>query len=209
MRDVTFARSRQTICLRAKTFTFTKLLAQPCVRQLLALTVNVLQKRQSEWSYFLITYFRVPRCFRATSKRRLCALASRWLNSASVVRFVTKPLPLQLISTSALQGTDTRRIRQFHYTVWPDHGVPETAETLVKFIRYVRRTIDREAKHTGPTVVHCRLVFVMNWPERYFLSKLCQSIRGFVEPFVYQVLNVQSDLKVLRILIAFNSVFSR
>uniref|UniRef100_H2YIJ3 protein-tyrosine-phosphatase n=1 Tax=Ciona savignyi TaxID=51511 RepID=H2YIJ3_CIOSA len=53
------------------------------------------------------------------------------------------------------QGADTRRIRQFHYTVWPDHGVPDTAETLVKFIRYVRRTIDREAKHTGPTVVHC------------------------------------------------------
>nr|CAB3265286.1 receptor-type tyrosine-protein phosphatase beta-like [Phallusia mammillata] len=52
-------------------------------------------------------------------------------------------------------GQDTRRIRQFHYTVWPDHGVPDTAETLVKFIRYVRRTIDREAKHTGPTVVHC------------------------------------------------------
>nr|XP_026695757.1 receptor-type tyrosine-protein phosphatase beta-like [Ciona intestinalis] len=52
-------------------------------------------------------------------------------------------------------GSDTRRIRQFHYTVWPDHGVPDTAETLVKFIRYVRRTIDREAKHSGPTVVHC------------------------------------------------------
>nr|XP_039262864.1 receptor-type tyrosine-protein phosphatase beta-like isoform X4 [Styela clava] len=52
-------------------------------------------------------------------------------------------------------GANTRRVRQFHYTVWPDHGVPETTETLVKFIRYVRRTIDREAKHTGPTVVHC------------------------------------------------------
>ncbi|XP_077971914.1 receptor-type tyrosine-protein phosphatase beta-like [Styela clava] len=52
-------------------------------------------------------------------------------------------------------GSNTRRVRQFHYTVWPDHGVPETTETLVKFIRYVRRTIDEEAKHTGPTVVHC------------------------------------------------------
>nr|XP_039263207.1 receptor-type tyrosine-protein phosphatase beta-like [Styela clava] len=52
-------------------------------------------------------------------------------------------------------GSNIRRVRQFHYTVWPDHGVPETTETIVKFIRYVRRTIYEEAKHTGPTVVHC------------------------------------------------------
>ncbi|CAK8684510.1 unnamed protein product [Clavelina lepadiformis] len=79
---------------------------------------------------------------------------------------VVGDLSLQMTSESILpewtirefklsQGADSRRIRQFHYTVWPDHGVPDSAETLVHFIRYVRRMIDREAKHTGSTVVHC------------------------------------------------------
>ena len=67
-----------------------------------------------------------------------------------------KKIKICLLKSLFHQGADTRRIRQFHYTVWPDHGVPDTTETLVRFIRYVRRTIDREAKHTGPTVVHCR-----------------------------------------------------
>jgi len=53
------------------------------------------------------------------------------------------------------KGQEIRRIHQYHYTVWPDHGVPETAETLVKFIRHVRRMIDREAVHTGPSIIHC------------------------------------------------------
>ncbi|KAI4878056.1 hypothetical protein NFI96_011663 [Prochilodus magdalenae] len=47
-----------------------------------------------------------------------------------------------------------RVVRHFHYTVWPDHGVPETTQSLVQFVRTVRDYIDR-APSTGPTVVHC------------------------------------------------------
>ena len=48
-----------------------------------------------------------------------------------------------------------------HSSVWPDHGVPETAETLVKFIRHVRRIIDKEAQHTGPSIIHCRSAYFL------------------------------------------------
>ncbi|KAF5907896.1 receptor-type tyrosine-protein phosphatase beta-like, partial [Clarias magur] len=47
-----------------------------------------------------------------------------------------------------------RIVRHFHYTVWPDHGVPETTQSLVQFVRTVRDYIDR-VSNSGPTVVHC------------------------------------------------------
>ncbi|XP_062850734.1 receptor-type tyrosine-protein phosphatase beta [Trichomycterus rosablanca] len=47
-----------------------------------------------------------------------------------------------------------RIVRHFHYTVWPDHGVPESTQSLVQFVRTVRDYIDR-APGLGPTVVHC------------------------------------------------------
>ncbi|KAB5542066.1 hypothetical protein PHYPO_G00087170 [Pangasianodon hypophthalmus] len=48
----------------------------------------------------------------------------------------------------------SRIVRHFHYTVWPDHGVPETTQSLVQFVRTVRDYIDR-VSGSGPTVVHC------------------------------------------------------
>ncbi|XP_072257466.1 receptor-type tyrosine-protein phosphatase beta isoform X1 [Pyxicephalus adspersus] len=47
-----------------------------------------------------------------------------------------------------------RLVRHFHYTVWPDHGVPETTQSLIQFVRTVRDYINR-TPGTGPTVVHC------------------------------------------------------
>lgn len=55
------------------------------------------------------------------------------------------------------QLDSTRLIRHFHYTVWPDHGVPETTQSLIQFVRTVRDYINR-TPDTGPTVVHCRYV---------------------------------------------------
>uniref|UniRef100_A0A672GPJ3 protein-tyrosine-phosphatase n=1 Tax=Salarias fasciatus TaxID=181472 RepID=A0A672GPJ3_SALFA len=47
-----------------------------------------------------------------------------------------------------------RLVRQFHYTVWPDHGVPETTQSLIQFVRTVRDYVNR-CPGSGPTVVHC------------------------------------------------------
>ncbi|XP_077450252.1 receptor-type tyrosine-protein phosphatase beta [Stigmatopora argus] len=47
-----------------------------------------------------------------------------------------------------------RAVRHFHFTVWPDHGVPESTHSLVQFVRTVRDFADRSAG-AGPTVVHC------------------------------------------------------
>ncbi|KAM7378583.1 hypothetical protein PAMA_013473 [Pampus argenteus] len=47
-----------------------------------------------------------------------------------------------------------RVLRQFHYTVWPDHGVPDSTQSLIQFVRTVRDYVDRSPS-TGATVVHC------------------------------------------------------
>ncbi|KAK7122151.1 hypothetical protein R3I93_023083 [Phoxinus phoxinus] len=48
----------------------------------------------------------------------------------------------------------SRVVRQFHYTVWPDHGVPEITQSLIQFVRTVRDYINR-SPFSGATVVHC------------------------------------------------------
>uniref|UniRef100_A0A8C5TTW2 protein-tyrosine-phosphatase n=1 Tax=Malurus cyaneus samueli TaxID=2593467 RepID=A0A8C5TTW2_9PASS len=47
---------------------------------------------------------------------------------------------------------EIREIRQFHFTSWPDHGVPCYATGLLGFVRQVKFLNPPEA---GPIVVHC------------------------------------------------------
>jgi len=50
-------------------------------------------------------------------------------------------------------GTKEERIiRQFHYTVWPDHGVPDEPSSLLHFVRKVAAS---NSSSSGPMVVHC------------------------------------------------------
>ncbi|CAG2257823.1 Tyrosine-protein phosphatase non-receptor type 7,Receptor-type tyrosine-protein phosphatase R,Tyrosine-protein phosphatase non-receptor type 5,Receptor-type tyrosine-protein phosphatase beta,Receptor-type tyrosine-protein phosphatase N2 [Mytilus edulis] len=44
-----------------------------------------------------------------------------------------------------------RKVHQFHFTQWPDHGVPDSIK-LVKFYRKVR---SEKCDNSGPTLVHC------------------------------------------------------
>jgi len=50
-------------------------------------------------------------------------------------------------------GTEKREIRQFQFTAWPDHGVPEYPTQLLQFIRRVKFMTSPDA---GPMIVHCR-----------------------------------------------------
>lgn len=48
---------------------------------------------------------------------------------------------------------EVREVKQFHFTGWPDHGVPYHATGLLSFIRRVKMSNPPSA---GPIVVHCR-----------------------------------------------------
>ncbi|KAI5100613.1 receptor-type tyrosine-protein phosphatase eta precursor, partial [Silurus meridionalis] len=53
-----------------------------------------------------------------------------------------------------VKTAETRDVRQFHFTAWPDHGVPETTEVLINFRHLVREHMDNFSRN-APAVVHC------------------------------------------------------
>lgn len=46
-------------------------------------------------------------------------------------------------------------MKHFHFTAWPDHGVPQGTKALIQFRRIMRWHMEREGVG-APTVVHCR-----------------------------------------------------
>ncbi|XP_005392373.1 PREDICTED: tyrosine-protein phosphatase non-receptor type 1 isoform X3 [Chinchilla lanigera] len=49
---------------------------------------------------------------------------------------------------------ETREILHFHYTTWPDFGVPESPASFLNFLFKVRESGSLSPEH-GPIVVHC------------------------------------------------------
>lgn len=61
-----------------------------------------------------------------------------------------------LTTVCSQRGTcEECRVKHFHFTVWPDHGVPLNTEILIQFRGLVRQHIERQVS-SAPTVVHCR-----------------------------------------------------
>ena len=46
-------------------------------------------------------------------------------------------------------NTEQRTVNQYHYTVWPDHGVPECPSSLLTFVRKASRANPPDA---GPMI---------------------------------------------------------
>ncbi|XP_067396735.1 receptor-type tyrosine-protein phosphatase eta [Emydura macquarii macquarii] len=51
-------------------------------------------------------------------------------------------------------ATASHPVRQFHFTSWPDHGVPETTDLLINFRHLVQENM-RQNPPESPTLVHC------------------------------------------------------
>ncbi|KAI2798555.1 hypothetical protein BLOT_010530 [Blomia tropicalis] len=52
-----------------------------------------------------------------------------------------------------MRGDQYRIVRHFHFTTWPDFGVPEPPSTLVKFVRAFRERCTPDS--SKPIIVHC------------------------------------------------------
>ena len=63
------------------------------------------------------------------------------------------------------QDGQSRTIRQFHFTDWPEQGVPKSGEGFIDFIGQVHKTKEQFGQE-GPITVHCRSV----------RSELCDSL---------------------------------
>ena len=60
-------------------------------------------------------------------------------------------------------------MKLYHFTTWPDHGVPKFATGLLAFIKRVNRELPKDS---GPIVVHCR-----------FVSKILTYVFSYPYPF--------------------------
>jgi hypothetical protein len=49
--------------------------------------------------------------------------------------------------------TDRREVKQFQYTAWPDHGVPDYPGPFLQFLRRIGTMNPQDA---GPVITHCR-----------------------------------------------------
>nr|XP_023652402.1 tyrosine-protein phosphatase non-receptor type 1 isoform X2 [Paramormyrops kingsleyae] len=63
--------------------------------------------------------------------------------------YTVRHLELENLSTQ-----ETREILHFHYTTWPDFGVPESPASFLNFLFKVRESGCLNSDH-GPVVVHC------------------------------------------------------
>ncbi|KAK6466751.1 receptor-type tyrosine-protein phosphatase H-like isoform X3 [Huso huso] len=52
------------------------------------------------------------------------------------------------------KSLESRTVKQFHFTAWPDHGVPDNTATLIQFRALVRKFLDNRERN-GPAIVHC------------------------------------------------------
>lgn len=59
-----------------------------------------------------------------------------------------------LLTDKALGGGETREVFQFHYTTWPDFGIPSSPNDFLRFLKMVRDS-GAMAKSVGPVIVHC------------------------------------------------------
>jgi len=50
-----------------------------------------------------------------------------------------------------------RRVYQFHYTEWPDHGEPAGVEPLIDLVEMIKQCQGRDVQ---PIVVHCRYLHI-------------------------------------------------
>lgn len=78
-----------------------------------------------------------------------------------------------------------REVLQFHYTTWPDFGVPSTARAFLHFLQAVRDSGALESD-VGPPVVHCSAGIGRS--GTFCLADSCLlMVRGIILDYLFEV----------------------
>uniref|UniRef100_A0A286XHA0 Receptor-type tyrosine-protein phosphatase eta n=1 Tax=Cavia porcellus TaxID=10141 RepID=A0A286XHA0_CAVPO len=73
---------------------------------------------------------------------------------AMIAEIVLPEWTIRDFTVKNVQTSDSHRLRQFHFTSWPDHGVPDTTDLLINF-RYLVRDYMKQSPPESPILVHC------------------------------------------------------
>ncbi|XP_029954405.1 receptor-type tyrosine-protein phosphatase H-like isoform X5 [Salarias fasciatus] len=82
---------------------------------------------------------------------------SRLFGELSVTTISEQQEPNWTLRTFSVKHRNTseeRTVKHFHFTAWPDHGVPQGTDVLIQFRGLMRQHIERDGGR-APTVVHC------------------------------------------------------
>uniref|UniRef100_A0A2S2QLP1 protein-tyrosine-phosphatase n=1 Tax=Sipha flava TaxID=143950 RepID=A0A2S2QLP1_9HEMI len=81
-----------------------------------------------------------------------------WNDVSLSVEFISKInhgfYAQSVLKLNDLHSGESREIYHFHYTDWPDFGVPKTPTPFLRFLRDVRRSGALDPSH-GPSIIHC------------------------------------------------------
>ncbi|XP_068806305.1 FERM and PDZ domain-containing protein 2 isoform X2 [Struthio camelus] len=96
---------------------------------------------------------------------------------------------IRVIEVINKQTEEKRSISHLQFTTWPDHGTPQLAEQLVKFICYMRKA----HKTGGPVVAHCSagigrsgVLLCVEVLLSYIEKDLCFNIKQIVRDLRHQ-----------------------
>ena len=84
---------------------------------------------------------------------RILPSTSRVTTFGYIARKWESNFSLYFVFSSFQFPDDDRVIKQFHFTAWPDHGVPSHPTPLLSLVRH---TFSANRESVGPMVVHCR-----------------------------------------------------
>lgn len=110
-------------------------------------------ERSARYQYFVVdpmAEYNMPQYILREFKVTDARVSHLWI--------VAKTSPLYGRSRNAclhIQDGQSRTVRQFQFTDWPEQGVPKSGEGFIDFIGQVHKTKEQFGQD-GPITVHCR-----------------------------------------------------
>ncbi|XP_054237937.1 tyrosine-protein phosphatase non-receptor type 2 isoform X2 [Indicator indicator] len=101
---------------------------------------------------------------------------------------------LIMLEIKLLSG-ESRMIFHFHYTTWPDFGVPESPASFLNFLFKVRESGSLSPEH-GPAVVHCSAGIGRS--GTFSLVDTCLVLMEKKDPFSVDIKKVLLDMRKYR-----------
>ena len=114
----------------------------------------------SVWVHYInnllgMWYGHVIYLYPSLSDQRGCFHANVWASHHTLYSMLVMLsfIFLRMSNVCIQKGGKSHEVVQYHFTSWPDHGVPEYAGPL---LNYLRRIKAQHKPSKGPILVHCR-----------------------------------------------------
>uniref|UniRef100_A0A8V0X9U5 Tyrosine-protein phosphatase non-receptor type n=1 Tax=Gallus gallus TaxID=9031 RepID=A0A8V0X9U5_CHICK len=102
---------------------------------------------------------------------------------------------VHLLQLENINSGESRMISHFHYTTWPDFGVPESPASFLNFLFKVRESGCLSPEH-GPAVVHCSAGIGRS--GTFSLVDSCLVLMEKKDPFSVDIKKVLLDMRKYR-----------